>query len=112
MMTQIANDYFNACDDYSFMHEAYEAEQNGETVNVGKEFGETRSFYTQEDIDLYDWGHARSKTDYSWALSSAELIDCWTPFEDIYLTGTDVRSTLESYYNEFTPKLSDAGLAQ
>lgn len=114
VMTKIVYDYQTAVasDGKTWMHDAWEAEQAGTYTNVGAEFGEPRSFYTDEDIELFDWAHSRFVADYSWAISSADLVDCWTPFKEVFYDYKDCRSTLESYYNEGVAKLEDAGLAQ
>lgn len=114
VLTQITYDYVTACssDGMTWMHDAWEAEQNGTYTNVGAEFGEARSFYTEEDIELYDWAHSRFEADYSWAFDSASLIQCWTPFKEIFYDYKDVRSTLESYYNEGKAALEEVGLTQ
>lgn len=114
VLTQIIYDYqcAVASDGKTWMHDAWESEQAGTYTNVGAEYGEARSFYTEEDIELYDWAHSRFVADYSWAIDSAELAQCWTPFKEIFYDYTDVRSTLESYYNEGVAKLEDAGLSQ
>lgn len=114
VLTKITYDYVTASsnDGKTWMHEAWEAEQNGTYTNVGAEYGEARSFYTEEDIELYDWAHSRFITDYSWAFDSASLIKCWTPFKEIFYDYKDVRSTLESYYNEGKAALEEVGLTQ
>ncbi|MDF2542313.1 MAG: hypothetical protein K0S47_2031 [Herbinix sp.] len=114
VLTQIIYDYQVAVsnDGKTWMHDAYVAEQAGNYTQVGAEFGQPRSFYTPEDIELYDWGHARFYADRSWALDSAALMQSWTPFKEIFYDYLDVRSTLESYYNEAVAKMAEVGLEQ
>lgn len=114
VLTQISYDYItqSANDGKAWMHDAWVAEQEGSFTNVGAEFGDPRSFYTEEDVELYDWAHARFVADYSWGFSSAEIIDAYTPFKEVFYDYKDVRSTLESYYNEGKAALEEIGLAQ
>lgn len=114
VMTQIIYDYrcAVASDGKTWMHDAWVAEQSGNYTNYGAEFGEPRSFYTEEDMQLYDWAHSRFVADYSWAIDSAELAQTWTPFKEIFFDYKDVRATLESYYNEAVANLEEVGLNQ
>ena len=91
------------------MHTAWESEQNGDNTVYGKEYGQTRSFYTEEDIELYDWGHSRFQADLSWAMDSADLVSCWDAVQDVLADYQDARSTMESYSNEAEANLKDAG---
>lgn len=114
VLTQITYDYVTASsnDGKTWMHEAWVAEQEGNFDNVGAEYGEPRSFYTEEDIELFDWAHSRYVTDYSWAFDAADIVSTWTPFKEIFYDYKDVRSTLESYYNEGAAALEELGLSQ
>lgn len=114
VLAMIDQDYQYAISDdgKAWMHDAYVKEQNGEPVTAGAEFGEPRSFCTEQDVELFDWGHSRYYPDLSWTFSSAKLLDVWTPFEDIFLQGKDVRSTFESYYNQYKSKLEEVGITQ
>lgn len=111
VLTQIAYDYRNLVSDggVEYMHTAWESEQSGDNTVYGKEYGQTRSFYTQEDIELYDWGHSRFQADLSWAMDSAELVSCWDAVQDVLADYQDARSTMESYSNEAEANLKDAG---
>lgn len=104
--------YAVASDGKTWMHDAWVAEQNGEVVKTGAEYGEPRSFHTEQDIELFDWAHGRYYADLSWSFDSAGIIKAWRPFQDIFMENTDVRSTFESYYNEAKEKLLELGLAQ
>lgn len=112
VLTMIAHDYRMACSDKDWMHDAYVSEQAGDYTAVGAEYGEARSFYTQEDIELFDWGHSRYVADLSWALDSADVINVWKMFQLVFAENADVRSTFESYYNEAVSKMNDIGLTQ
>lgn len=114
ILTKIAYDYETAVadDGKEWMHEAYLAEKAGNYVGGGAERGEMRSFYTEQDVELYDWAHTRYYADRSWALDSAGLMQAWTPFKEIFYDYLDVRSTLESYYNEAVATMAEAGLTQ
>ena len=114
VLTQIIYDYrcAVASDGKTWMHDAWVAEQEGVYANVGADYGDPRSFYTEDDIELYDWAHSRFVADYSWAIDSADLAQTWKPFQDIFYDYKDVRSTLKSYYNEGVAKLEDVGLSQ
>lgn len=111
VMTQIIHDYREAITDggLDWMHTAWEAEQKGDNTVYGKEYGETRSFYSEEDIALYDWGHSRFRADMSWAMDSAGLISVWDSFAYVLGGHQDARSTMESYNNEALANLKDAG---
>ncbi len=114
VLTKIAYDFECAVadDGREWMHEAYLAEKAGNYDKVGAEFGEMRSFYTEQDVELFDWAHSRYYADRSWALDSAGLMQSWTPFKEIFYDYLDVRSTLESYYNEAAATMAEAGLTQ
>ena len=114
VLALIAQDYQYAISDdgKEWMHQAYQDEQSGVQTNIGAEFGEPRSFYTEQDIELYDWAHGRYKADLGWSLDSAGLMKVWRPFQDIYMENTDARSTLASYYNEAQASLQEVGLVK
>lgn len=112
VLTLIVKDYRMACSDKTWMTDAYEAEQAGNYENVGAEFGEARSFYTEQDIELYDWGHSRYCADYSWSLDSAGAVNLWGMFQLVFWENGDVRSTFESYYNEAVANMEELGLTQ
>lgn len=111
VLTKIAYDYRNlVCEGgLGYMRDAYDAEQEGNFTVYGKEYGETRSFYTQEDIELYDWGHSRFQADLSWCMDKAELVKTWDAVQDVLAEFKDARSTMESYANEGEANLKDAG---
>lgn len=111
VLEQIIFDYREAVTDggLDWMREAYEQERAGDNTCYGKEFGETRSFYTEQDIELYDWGHSRFQADLSWAMDSAGIVDVWNSFFYVLAGYQDARSTMESYYNEAQANLKDAG---
>ena len=111
VLTKIAYDYraLVTDDGIDWMHEAYEKEKEGNFTVYGKEYGESRSFYTDEDIELYDWAHSRFQPDLSWCMDSAELIKAWDGVQDVLAGFKDARSTMESYENEGKAKLKDAG---
>ena len=109
IMHQIIYDFRDYADDNSFMHEAWEAEQEDDFVLYGKEAGEPRNFFTEEDIELFDWAHSRFQADLSWTLDSAEIIRIWDASREVLVDRLDARSTLESYYNEGIANLKDAG---
>lgn len=110
VLLKIADDYASLIGDYDYIHDAWENEQNGDYTNYGAEAGEPRSFRTEQDVELYDWGHVRSTFDWSWAVS--DLIDTWTPTRDVIDANMDARSTLQSYYNDLSATLEDAGIHQ
>jgi hypothetical protein len=112
ILTKITQDFENACNDKTWMNEVYEAEKSGSPVRIGAEYGQARSFYAEQDIELFDWGHSRFKFDWSWCFDSAGLISGWLCFKEIYAVGQDARSTLESYYNEGIANMKDAGLVK
>lgn len=97
-----------ADDGFEWMKEAYRQEQLGNFSNEGPEAGEARNFYTEQDVELFDWGHTRYVPDYAWSFSSAGLCDCWGVFEEIFMQYADVRSKLESYQNEGVANLAAA----
>lgn len=112
VMMQIMYDYRAACngeDGNQFMHDAYESEIAGNPM-YGNAIGETRSFWTQEDIDLYDWAHSRFQADMSWAMASADIFSSWKATADVLLRYYDARSSMESYYNTAKAALEDAGV--
>lgn len=109
VMTQIVYDFRDYVEDCTFMHEAWEAEQEGDYTVYGREYGEPRNFFTEEDIELYDWGHSRFQPDLSWTLDSASIIRIWDAAKDVLARYQDARSTMESYYNEGISNLKDAG---
>lgn len=112
ILTKIAQDYQELINDKSWMHDAYEKEQNGEKdVIFSASPGAAGSFTTQEDIEINDWMHSRFEYDWGWGADSAELMSAWDCFRDIYGPGNDIRATLESYYNEAAAKMKDAGLS-
>ena len=82
---------------------------NNPDVLYGREAGEPRNFYTEEDIELFDWAHSRFQADLSWTLDSAEIIRIWDAARECLIDRLDPRSTLESYYNEGVANLKDAG---
>lgn len=109
----IAQDFTMARDPrLSYVLDAYEQEQAGTYTAVGAEYGQPRSYYTQEDITLADWGFSRATIDYSWPMSSAELVDIWTAAADILAGYQDARSTLQSYENEAIANLEEIGITQ
>ena len=109
IMHKIIYDYRSYGEDLDFMHEAWEQEQAGDFVLYGREAGEPRNFYTEEDIELFDWAHSRFQADLSWTLDSAEIIRIWDAARECLIDRLDPRSTLESYYNEGVANLKDAG---
>ena len=112
VMMKIMYDYRAACNGEKgnqFMHDAYESEQAG-TPQYGASFGESRSFSTPEDVELYDWAHSRFQADMSWAMASADIFSSWKATADIVLRYYDARSTMESYYNAAKAALADAGV--
>jgi hypothetical protein len=114
VLALINQDYQYAISDdgKEWMHAAYVAEQNGETLKAGAEFGEPRSFTTEQDIVLFDWAHGRYYPDLSWTFASAEILNCWRVFQDIFMEDKDIRATFESYFNEAKPKLEELGIDQ
>ena len=109
VMHKIIYDYRDYADDNTFMHDAWEAEQAGDFVLYGKEAGDPRNFFTEQDIELFDWAHSRFQADLSWTLDSAEIIRIWDAAREVLVDRLDARSTLESYYNEGIANLKDAG---
>ncbi len=115
VLALIAQDirYLNSPDRAEIWHGSYVEEQkNANYQNLGMEVGEPRSFYTEQDIELFDWGHSRAVADLSWTFDDASLIDCWKPFQLIFAENGDVRATLESYYNEGIAALKEVGFEQ
>lgn len=113
VLMQILFDFYDQRRDLSYMVEGYEAEQkDGANAMYGQDLGEPRTFCTEEDIEMFDWIMSRARLDNSWALTDAELIDCWTPFANIFAKNLDVRSELESFYNEGVKNLEDFGVPQ
>ncbi|MCR5154783.1 MAG: hypothetical protein K6B75_08065 [Lachnospiraceae bacterium] len=102
--------YAVADDGFEWMHEAWVAEKAGNYKNEGPEAGEPRSFTTEQDIELFDWGHTRYKADYAWSFDSAGFVNIWRVFQDIFMEYKDVRSTLESAKNEALANLKEAGI--
>lgn len=102
--------YAVADDGFEWMHEAWLEEEAGTASNEGPEAGLPRSFRTEQDIELFDWAHTRYKADYAWSFDSAEFVNIWKMFQDIFLEYTDVRSTLESFENEAIANLKEAGI--
>jgi predicted small lipoprotein YifL len=92
-----------------FMHDAYDSEIAGNPM-YGESFGKERSFTTDEDIELYDWAHSRFMADMAWPMASAEIFSTWKSTGDVLLRYYDVRSTMESYYNQAKAALEDAGV--
>ena len=109
IMHKIIYDYRSYGEDVDFMHEAWEGEQAGDFVLYGRDAGEPRSFFTEEDVELFDWAHSRFQADLSWTLDSAEIIRIWDAAREVLVDRLDARSTLESYYNEGIANLKDAG---
>ena len=112
VMVQIVYDYraaMNGDNGNKFMHDAYESEQSGNPT-YGKDFGKPRSFTTDQDIELYDWAHGRFQGDMAWAMASADIFSTWKSTGDVLLRYYDVRSTMESYYNQAKTALEDAGV--
>ena len=109
VLALIAQDYRYQCfpDRAVKWHDAYVQEQAGTYENLGLNAGEERFFNTEQDIELYDWGHSRAVADFGWVFE--DLINVWIPFRDIFAEGKDVRATMESYYNEGIAKLQEAG---
>ena len=91
------------------MEAAYDAEQAGQTPVIGSEAGTARTFCTEDDMNLYDWGHTRVIYDFSKPFSDGGLLDSWTMMAKI-MAGRDARSTAESYANECLAKLQELGL--
>lgn len=110
VLAMIDQDYRYACSDKDYIHDAWVAEQDGTYVNVSPEEGEPRSFSTEQDVELFDWGHTRYKADLWWAFDSAEITRIAKAFQDIFMENKDARSTLESYTNEADAKLKELGL--
>lgn len=110
VLLKIADDFANYNGTYSYMHEAWETEQSGDSTNYGAEAGTARTFTTEQDMELFDWAHTRSTFDWSWAIS--DLIDTWTPAREVLVENKDVRSTLQSSYNDLAATLEDAGIHQ
>ncbi len=92
-----------------FMHKAYESEKTGEPM-YGESFGEPRSFKTPQDVELYDWAHSRFQADMAWPMASADIFSTWKSTGDVLLRYNDVRSTMESYYQQAKAALEDAGV--
>ncbi len=112
VMVQIVYDYRAAMrgeTGLQFMHDAYDSEQAGEAT-YGESYGKPRSFSTKQDIELYDWGHGRFQADMAWAMASADIFSTWKSTGDVLLRYYDVRSTMESYYNQAKTALEDAGV--
>ncbi len=110
-LLQIAKDY-EACFNptkIEMMEAAYDAEQAGQTPVIGSEAGTARTFCTEDDMNLYDWGHTRVIYDFSKPFSDGGLLDSWTMMAKI-MAGRDARSTAESYANECLAKLQELGL--
>ena len=98
-----------------FLHQAYLDEQAGkpeEDIVIYPDMGTARSFRTEEDLNMFDWGYTKTKIDMAWPFNSADYIKCWEPFRKIYGENLDTRSTLESYHNEGVKNLEDAGFKQ
>lgn len=112
VLTKIIYDYQNAIESKEWMHEAWEAEQKGEDFVYGAEAGDPRNFYTEEDIELYDWAHGRYLPDYAWAMNSAGILNSDDVFVDIFCKYLDPRSTLEANYNKSLEALKEVGLGQ
>lgn len=110
VLAMICQDYRYACGDKEYIHDAWVSEQAGIYVNEGPEAGEPRSFSTEQDIELFDWGHTRSKVDWWWAFNSAEIAKVIRAFQDVIMENLDVRSTMESYTNQADAKLQELGL--
>lgn len=97
---------------FEYITEAYKNEQQGIYTNESPEKGDARSFRTEQDITLFDWGHTRYKSDLSWGYASADICDTWQVFQDIFMEYKDVRSTLQSFQNEGTAKLKEMGVVK
>ncbi|MGN0299423.1 MAG: ABC transporter substrate-binding protein [Lachnospiraceae bacterium] len=105
VMLQIADDFANYNGDFDYIHDAY-----GSDVNIGAEAGQERSFCTTQDIELFDWAHTRAVFDWSWFV--ADIAGTWAPATDMLARNYDVRSTCESYQNELSALLKDAGVGK
>ena len=110
VLAMICQDFRYAVSDKAYIHDAWVAEQAGNYENVSPEEGEPRSFSTEQDVELFDWGHTRYQADYSWAFNSAGIARINRAFQDIFMENKDVRSTMESYVNEADAKLQELGL--
>lgn len=114
VLALIDQDYRNAVadDHFEWMHDAYVAEKKGTYSNEGPEAGEPRSFRTEQDIELFDWGHTRYKADFSWAFDAGKLTETEFMFYRIFLEYKDVRSMAESFENSSKAKLKEAGVIE
>ena len=89
-----------------------EEQKNPNYENLGMEPNQERYFYTEQDIELFDWGHSRAVADLSWTFDDASLIDCWKPFQLIFAENGEIYSTLEDYHNEGIENLEKVGFSQ
>lgn len=110
---QIAKDFNELIDPtgVASMHAAWESEQAGQTPTIGFSAGTARNFCTEEDIELYDWAHARVLYDWAKPFDDSGVVDTWSNMAKI-IAGRDARSTGESNANAGYANMKELGIVQ
>jgi hypothetical protein len=95
-------------------HAAWEAEQAGEVPPIGYYTGEPRDFCTEQDIELYDWGHTRVIIDLSKAFSDSNICEIQRLALNVILqpegVSSDARAVAQSCYDQYIEVAKEMGM--
>lgn len=112
VLTKISKDYYDILNPTAAAARkaAYDAEQAGETPEIGYEAGTVRQFCTVEDYELYDWGHSRVTYDWAKTFDDADMTNIWECSKYTIAVGEDARSTADSWYSAGVAAAADKGI--
>lgn len=92
------------------MHTAWEAEQAGETPDIGFDKSNPRNFSTSQDLELWQWAYGRTIYDWAWVFDKAGITDVWTNAAEVVSGHMSGRAAGESAIQTAEALMEQRGL--